>query len=130
MIRIGVVPDPEASPHWIDFKAFLEPAAKRGEVDTLLGPHELLWAVLDDDTPIAAATARLTEESQCEIILCGGIGLNWAAPLADKIGACAAESGATLIRIIGRRGWGRVLGPEWKNMGVYEGQTVFERALG
>lgn len=128
-LQIGITPDPRRHPHWPQFKAFLEPAAAMGGMPTLLGPHELLWTVYDGARPIAAATARLTvEDNACEIILCGGVGhRDWAVPLTDMIARWATMEGRTTLRVIGRRGWARVLG--WDVIEERDGMTMIERTL-
>jgi hypothetical protein len=129
---IGIIPNPEASSHWTDFKAFLAPAAKRGQLDTLIGPHELLWAVFDGQRPIAAATARLTEDNVAEVILVGGSDHRaWIAELDDLIGRAARDAGATCLRAYGRKGWIKTLKAQgWAVMGEADGLVMYERTLG
>lgn len=127
-LEIGVVPEPESSEHWEALQAFLRPAADRGGLDSLLDENELLWAVLEENRPIAAATARLLTDGTCEVALVGGIDhRKWLKPLDDAIGRAAREAGALRLRAYGRRGWARVLG--WKVLGEREGFTGYERDL-
>lgn len=128
MIEIGIVPDPEQTPCWADFKAFLEPARLRGRLPTILGPHELLWGIFEAGKPIAAATARVTIDKTVEVILVGGSGFRkWLKPLDLKIGAWARDEGATSLRAFGRAGWARVLG--WEVIGREGDFTAYERDL-
>lgn len=128
MLEIGIVPDPELTPCWSRFKAFLEPARVRGGLDSLIGPHELLWGVFEAGRPIAAATARLTTDKTVEVILVGGSGFRkWLKPLDMRIGAWARDEGATSLHAIGRAGWARVLG--WKVIGREGDFTTYERDL-
>jgi hypothetical protein len=129
MLEIGIVPDPEQTPCWSRFKAFLEPAKARGGLDTLLGPHELLWAVFEAGRPIAAATARwIPSERVVEVVLVGGEGFRkWLKPLDDMIGRWARDEGAVALRAYGRSGWARVLG--WMVIGREGDFTAYERGL-
>lgn len=128
-LEVGIVPDPEASPYWADFKAFLAPAAARGGLDALIGENELLWAVFEAGRPIAAATARLIDGGKtAEVILVGGTGhRKWLKQLDDAIGRAAKDAGATTMLATGRRGWARVLG--WQLTGSEAGFYRYERAL-
>ena len=125
------VADPERSEHWPEFKAFLEPARVRGGCDTLIGPNEVLWAVLDGNKAIGAATARLLVDDTAEVVLVGGVRhREWIKELDDRIGAAAAEAGATHLRAYGRRGWLKSLCANgWERKGQRDGFVAYEREL-
>lgn len=131
-MEIGVVPDPLGWEHWDAAKALLEPARARGGLDSLLDTHELLWAVLDGSELLACATARLTVKRDCEIILVGGRDRQrWMAELDRRIGAAAAEAGATRLTAYGRRGWLKELTRlGWERLGESNGFTGYARNLG
>ena len=120
-MKIGYVPDPLNWDRWTEAAALLEPArARSDEVIDLLGFNELLWAVLDGDDLLACATARLTEDGSCEVMLVGGRDhQRWLRELNDMIGAAAAEAGATRMVAMGRRGWVKALRAfGWDSEGV------------
>jgi hypothetical protein len=88
----------------------LEPARAMGGEPELLGWNEVVWAVLDGDDLLAAATARLTQDGDCEVILVGGRDhKRWLEELDQKIGAAAREAGATRLTAYGRLGWAKSL---------------------
>lgn len=125
---IGILADPESHPRWPQLREFLLPAADRGDLQVLLGPHELLWTVWYYGEPVAAATTRLTVEDVVEIVLVGGRGFrSWLKPLDNMIGRWARDEGATCMRAFGRAGWAKVLG--WKVIGRAGSFTAYERGL-
>jgi hypothetical protein len=128
-VDVGIVSDPEASPYWADFKAFLGPAAARGGLDTLIGENELLWGVLAENEAIGAATARLIDGGKvAEVVLVGGRDFRrWIRELDDAIGRAARDAGATSMLATGRKGWARVLG--WQLTGREGEMCRYERAL-
>ena len=130
-MQIAVIPEPEASEHWPEFKAFLEPARVRGGCDTLIGPNEVLWAVLDGNKAIAAATAQMLLDNVAEVILVGGVRhREWLEKLNSVIGASAAAAGARLLRAIGRRGWRKSLcAYGWAVIGERDGVILYQREL-
>jgi hypothetical protein len=76
----------------------------------ILRPHFTVWAVLDGDDLLAAATARMTVEKTCEVVLVAGVDhRKWLKELDRRIGAAAAEAGATRMSAIGRAGWAKSL---------------------
>jgi hypothetical protein len=110
----------------------LEPArARSDEVIDLLGFNETLWAVLDGDALLACATARLTEDETCEVMLVGGRDhKRWLKDLDNTIGAAAAEAGATRMVACGRPGWRKALkAVGWNSEGVSSDTTLYSRAL-
>lgn len=107
---IGILPSPESHPLWPGIYALLEPAAELGGVN-VLEPGELVWIVSDGPMVMAAATTRMCINGSAEIILCGGARARfWATDLADRICDWAAFNGAGCVRILGRKGWAKLLG--------------------
>ena len=124
---ITVVPDPETQPGWEAIKVLLKPAADRGDV-LVLEPHELVWAVCDDDGVLGAATTRLVADC-AEVVLVGGKDhRRWIAALDEKIGRWARMEGKNRLRAYGRKGWMRAL-KNWTVMGENNGMIGYERAL-
>ena len=110
-MRIGWVNDPLNWDRWPEAEALLEPArATSDEVIELLGFNHLLWAVMDGDELLAVATARLTEDGDCEVMLVGGRDHGrWLAELDQMIGSAALEARASRLVASGRRGWTKAL---------------------
>ena len=131
-LDIGWVPEPEKWDRWPEAEAMLRFAQYRDPArKAILRPHFTVWAVMDGDELLAAATARLTVEKGCEIVLCGGRDhRRWVKELSETIGKAAAEAGATQIAIIGRAGWAKSLEAlGWASEG--DGRTRrYRRALG
>lgn len=129
-MQVGWVADPLNWDRWPEAEALLE-KAWHPSAGPMLDTNYLVWAVLDGDDLLAAATARLTEDDECEVILVGGRDRHrWLAELDQRIGAAASEAGATRMVACGRRGWVRELGRlGWDSEG--EGrQTAYSRELG
>jgi hypothetical protein len=131
-LTIGVVPDPQSWERWPEAQALLEPARQRGDFHAVWEPDELLWAVVDGAELLACATAWLSRKGYVEVKLVGGRDRHrWLAELDRRIGAAAAEAGATRLTAIGRRGWLRELRRlGWEGIGTVDGSTVYQRQLG
>ena len=110
-MNIGYVPNPREWDRWPEAEALLEPARALADYDMeILGHNHLLWAVMDGGDLLAVATARITSDKRCEVPLVGGREYKrWLAELDRRIGAAAAEAGATHMTAFGRRGWLREL---------------------
>jgi hypothetical protein len=130
LLNIGAVPNPRDWEHWPKAEAFLEPARKLGNFDTVLEDDEALYVAMDGDELIGCVTARLCE-GFVEIPLIGGRDhLRWIPELDQMIGAAAKEAGATWMSGMGRRGWTKTLcALGWERLGEVDGSTVFRRRL-
>jgi len=128
---VGCVPDPLGWEHWEEAKAFLEPSRARGTCPDIIEPDEVLWAVMDGDELVGAATAWLSVDKYVEVVLVGGRNCRrWIKQLDDTIGAAAAEAGATRMLAIGRAEWGRILRRNgWVKCQPVEDHWLFERKL-
>lgn len=88
------------------------------ECDILYG-DALLWICWDGKQILCAGSTLITETSAgkvCVITACGGTDMHSWLPLLSKVEQYAKEQGCRCTRIIGRRGWLRVLeGYEMKN---------------
>lgn len=133
---IGAVADPRKWDRWPEAEAYLEPARARGGFLSVLDDDEVLFAVLDGDDLLAAATAWLgtdsrTGEVRAEVKLIGGRDhRRWVKQLDEAIGAAAAEAGATRLVAIGRGGWLRSIAPlGWEKCQPVEDHWLFERKL-
>jgi hypothetical protein len=130
-LNIGFVPDPLNWDRWPEAEALLEPARKRGDFASCIEPDEVLWAVMDGDELLACATAWLAKGHYVEVKLVGGRDHSrWLGELDDRIGAAAAEAGATRMVAIGRRGWLKSLKRlGWVKHGEIEDQAIYAREL-
>ncbi len=99
--------------HWI--KAALE----RGDMGTfgsvesdVLAARALLWVVWNDPDLEGAAVTQVgkTESSKvCTIVACGGGGMRTWVHLIGTLEDYARDQGCDCVRIVGRKGWQRVL---------------------
>jgi hypothetical protein len=131
-MQIGWVPNPKSWERWPEAEALLKPAAARGDFKDVLDPDELLWAVLDGEELLAAATAWLSTDGYVEVKLVGGRDhRRWLKQLDEEIGKAAREAGATRLIAIGRRGWLKSISAlGWAKISETDPQTwVFARQL-
>ncbi len=99
--------------HWI--KAALE----RGDMGTfgsvesdVLAARALLWVVWNDPDLEGAAVTQVEkfESSKvCTIAACGGGGMRTWVHLIETLEDYARQQGCNCVRIVGRKGWQRVL---------------------
>ena len=98
--------------HWI------KRAMERGDLgtfdsveDDVMTGQALLWLIWNDKIQGAAVTqVTLTEKSKvCMIVACGGVDMRDWLPLIEKIENYARNEGCDAVRILGRKGWMRVL---------------------
>lgn len=130
-MQVGAVADPLEWDRWPEAEALLEPARQRGDFPSCLEPDELLFAVLDGDELLAAATAWLSADMYVEIKLIGGRDhRRWLRQLDEAIGAEARAAGATRLIGIGRAGWLRELRRMgWERVGAVEDHHLYAREL-
>jgi hypothetical protein len=131
-MHIGWVNDPLNWDRWPEAEALLEPArARSDEVIDLLGFNETLWAVLDGDDLLACATARLTEDEACEVMLVGGRDhQRWLKELDEELGRAARDAGATRLLACGRPGWRKALKVMgWASESVSSDTTLYSRGV-
>lgn len=132
-MKIGVVADPLNWDRWPQAEAFLEPARELGGFKNVIEPDEELFAVLDGDELLAAATAWFSVDGKyVEVKLVGGKDRRkWLGELDHKIGAMARDAGATRLIAIGRRGWLKELRAiGWVQFGEVDAKTlVYSRDL-
>jgi hypothetical protein len=80
------------------------------ESDVLTG-MQLVWIAWDGKEILAAATTRLIKpyDKVCELTACSGYQMAQWLPLLRQIEAYAQAEGCRKMRILGRKGWERVL---------------------
>ena len=130
-LSVGAVLNPRDWNLWEQAKAYLEPARARGGFADVLEENELLFAVLDGDKLLAAATAWLSTDGFVEVKLIGGRDhRRWLGKLDEVIGTEARAAGADRLIGIGRRGWLRELKRlGWAQLQPVEDHLLFERKL-
>ncbi len=82
----------------------------------------LLWIVIDQSKITAACVTSLVGDA-CEIVATSGTGVNNWVHLIEGIEKYARAEGQVRVRIIGRKGWARLL-PDYKQTAV-----VLERRI-
>jgi hypothetical protein len=111
-MNFGHVPPPFGS-LWGDIGRLLDKAVERGGndwaevVDFLDDGRAQLWLAVTDK-PVAAMVTRMDGDT-LEVWLAGGAVLSGCIPFLETTLAAAKADGATNGRIIGRKGWARVL---------------------
>ena len=90
------------------------------ERDVLVG-GSLAWLAWDGENVLAIAITQTTNDI-CTIVACGGHGLRLWYGLIEKLEDYARAEKCTRMRIIGRKGWARVLKNYWSPCIVLERQ--------
>jgi hypothetical protein len=114
-MKIGTLLDPESHPLWDGILALLEMAAARFGC-AAWEPDETVWVAIDGTQIIAAATTRLLENGDAELVNVGGIrAREWIVPWETMICEWARLNGARRIISGGdsgsRKGWWRWVRP-------------------
>lgn len=120
-MNFGFIPDPLGAV-WPDAERLLERAVRRGKNDwrevkeALATTHAQLWLTITD-RPVAAMVTRIDGDT-FEVWLAGGAVLSGSVPYLETAIAASRDAGTTNGRIIGRKGWARVLRPYgWRQNG-------------
>jgi len=80
--------------------------------DDVIAGQALLWLVWNAPQIQGAAVTQIvaTQNSRvCVIVACGGDNMRLWLPLIEKIESYARDEGCDAVRILGRKGWMRVL---------------------
>jgi hypothetical protein len=100
---------------WPHFKERIDRAINRvGLIDPaiiekdVLSGRSLLWLAYDGLIVHAAAVTEL-HGGVCEIVACGGENLQQFLPLINDLEQYARREGCKAMRVIGRKGWLRIL---------------------
>jgi hypothetical protein len=103
-------------------RALIYVAMKRGDLNSfrpveasVLAGDALLWLAWDPEAErIAAAAVTELHQSEwrkvCVVVACGGAGVNRWIALLEGIEVYARAAGCAAVRIMGRKGWKRLLG--------------------
>lgn len=120
-MNFGYAPPPLGD-QWEDIKALLAPAVERGgndwaELTTALDTNRAQLWLTTDPHPVAAMVTRKDGDT-LEIWLAGGAVLSGSVPFLETAIEASKQAGMTNGRIIGRKGWDRVLrGYGWHRSG-------------
>ena len=123
--------DPENHPLWDGILALLEMAGQRFDCPAW-SPGETVWVAIDGAQIIAAATTRLLENGDAELVNVGGVKMRkWLIPWEAMICEWARLNGAKKIISGGdggsRRGWWRFVRPlGWTKQAE---RNIYEKAL-
>jgi len=122
-MTFGFVPPPYGT-LWPDIYRLLDRAVIRGGNDwnevasNLRDGRAQLWLTVTNE-PVAAMVTRM-DGNTFEVWLAGGAVLSGSVPFLETAIEAAKAAGATNGRIIGRKGWERVLrGYGWRHDGEY-----------
>lgn len=120
-MTFGYVPAPYGA-LWPCVEALLDRAVRKGGNDwndvkaSLEGNLAQLWLTITD-RPVAAMVTRMDGET-LEVWLAGGAVLAGSVPYLETAIEASRQAGSTNGRIIGRKGWTRVLKPYgWRQDG-------------
>lgn len=137
-MQLICVPPHQAARVWPHVRELILAAMRRGDLSAfapveagVLAGDALLWLAVvgrgDADPDIAGASApahpgytiaaaAVTEIAEtewrkvCVVVACGGTAMDRWLPLLDGIETYARAAGCAAVRIVGRKGWARVLG--------------------
>jgi hypothetical protein len=116
------VPPDNAAAIWPHVRALIHAAMKRGGLSSfrpveanVLAGDALLWLAWDPGaariTAAAVTELHATEwRKVCVLVACGGAGVDRWIALLEGIEAYARAAGCSAVRIMGRKGWIRLLG--------------------
>jgi len=125
---LGLVRPEEIPVVWPHVRFKLQRAIERVGLDrfdeeAVFDGRHLLWAAYDLEGVHAACTTALDVDGICTIVACGGKKMKQFLPLLSHIEFYYRNQGCKAMRIIGRRGWSRVL-PDYKFKAI-----IIERPL-
>jgi hypothetical protein len=112
---------------WPHVSHLIEAAIRRGGLSdfacverAVLAGSQLLWLAVDARTIYAAAVTALdlvAGDKFCTIVACGGRDRARFLPLIAALEDFALAEGCRAVRILGRRGWARLL-PDYRLTGI------------
>src|SRR5262249_17908069 len=118
---------------WECVKHWVRRAMERGDLGTfddveaeVMAGRALLWLVWKAPEIQGAAVTQIIETQRsraCVIVACGGENMRLWLPLVEKIESYGRGEGCGAVRILGRKGWARML----KNYGAPA--VILERRL-
>jgi hypothetical protein len=138
MITFRIVPPNEAEEVWPEVRKYIIAALKASDwghapfqVLELIKANMLVLAVIEDAGQyIAAATIQITDYKtfkRCRVQLCGGENMDLWIEHIRTIEDYARSVGCDAARIIGRKGWARVL-TDWTETGVVLDKRLTDEA--
>lgn len=139
MITFRIVPAKEAEEVWPEVRKYIVAALKVSDwghapfqILELIKSGVLHLAVIEEAGKyLAAATIQITDYStfkRCRVQLCGGEEMNLWIDHIRSIEDFARSLGCDVARIVGRKGWVKVL-PDWKETGVVLDKRLADEAV-
>lgn len=117
-----------ASESWPLARGLIKSAIERTDLSDfdyiereVLAGNYLLWMAISDHVEAAAVTQKAS--NVCTLVACAGHQMERWMPLRVRIEKYAKDEGCRCVRIIGRRGWERVLD------GYHVEHVILEKAL-
>ena len=117
------VPPGNLAEVWPKVESLIREAMRRGNlsrfsdvVQSLADGHSTLWVACEDQEIIAAAVARIAQTEWrrvCEIVALGGKDRGKWLSFEPEIERWAREQSCSAMRIMGRKGWAKVL-PDYR----------------
>lgn len=127
------IPHKNIASFWDKAAPWIKNAMERGDMGTfatvqadVFSGHASLWLVWDEPVVLGAAVTQIIEQDNrliCMIVACGGEDAGSWVHLIAEIEKYAKAHECELMRIVGRKGWMRVL-PDYK-----ESRVILEKAL-
>lgn len=119
-VELVCVPPDRIKEIWPLAKGLIYTAMKRGSFssfkpveNSLLDGHALLWLAVKESQVLAAMVTELHQtewRKVCVIVALGGESMDSWLHFTDRIEGFAKAESCSAIRIIGRKGWSKVLG--------------------
>lgn len=139
MITFRIVPANEAEQVWPEVRKYIVAALKASDwghapfqvLDLIKGGVLYLAVIEDAGIYIAAATIQITDYKtfkRCRVQLCGGEDMNLWIDHIHSIEDFARSLGCDAARIVGRKGWARVL-DGWQETGVVLDKRLADEAV-
>lgn len=123
----------QIEPFWEKAAPWIKDAMERGDLgtfsdvrDDVLNGAALLWLVWSDPIILGATVTQIIVQENrkiCMIVACGGEDAQAWLHLISKIENYARAEGCELVRIVGRKGWMRML-PDYK-----ESRVILEKVI-
>ncbi len=119
-MQLACVDPLHAQDVWPYARFFIWHAMRRGGLSSfvplersVLAGTALLWVAVEDAKALRAAAVtelQVTEWGKsCTIVACGGHGMREWLPLISGLEKYARAEGCKVVRIVGRKGWARML---------------------
>lgn len=133
MAEVVCVDPKQIGPFWERAAPWIKSAMERGDLGTFIDVEQdvltggaLLWLIWEAPIVLGATVTQIITQDDrkiCMIVACGGEDAQSWVHLISKIETYAKTEGCELMRIIGRRGWIKIL-PDYR-----ESRTILEKVI-